>query len=499
MICYKMLRNITVSVIASVTLMAADNGCAQINPSEPNAPEAPLSQSQLLEVLDFKQMDILDVLKLISQKSGVNIVAGQNVKGRITVFLKNVQVEDALKIIVDAYGWAYVKENGVIKVMTEKEFETAYGHAFGKHIETRAIQLKYGRVGDVVTMLAQVKSSNGTIMADEKSSTIILKDTEKKLEEMEDIIQKVDVPVETRIFELSYAQAKDISSKISEALTPLVGSFKQDERSNKIIVSDTKHSLSNISAMIEAFDHKEREVLIEAKIIQVVLSDEFKLGIDWEAIVSDFHDLNLKSNFDVLSSTDKSGRISVGTVANDNYAAIIEALNTVGWTEILSNPRITAMNNKEAKILVGSTEPYVTTTTTTPSSGPTTTAESINFIEVGVKLYVTPTIHKDDFITMKIKPEVSSVVNKVVTANNNSIPVVETSEAETTVMVKDGATIVIGGLIKEENIETVKQVPVLGKIPYLGAAFRSKDSSKSKTEIVIFLTPQIISGERSFD
>ena len=103
------------------------------------------------------------------------------------------------------------------------------------------------------------------------------------------------------------------------------------------------------------------------------------------------------SDFDVLGTTDKRGKLSIGTIASDDYTALIEALDTVGTTNILSSPRITAINNKEAKILVGSTEPYVTTTTTTPSSGPTTTAESVNFIEVGVGLYITPTIHDDGF------------------------------------------------------------------------------------------------------
>ena len=172
-----------------------------------------------------------------------------------------------------------------------------------------------------------------------------------------------------------------------------------------------------------------------------------------------------------------------------------DALETVGETNILSAPRIMVVNNKEAKILVGSTEPYVTTTTTTPSAGPTTTAESVNFIDVGVKLYVTPTIHEDDFITMKIKPEVSSVTSNLTTSNNNTIPIVETSEAETTVNVKDGVTVIIGGLIKEETINTTKQIPFLGKIPVLGMIFRSTNNSTSKTEIVIFLTPRIVTGD----
>ncbi|MBZ0167353.1 MAG: type II and III secretion system protein, partial [Candidatus Omnitrophica bacterium] len=137
----------------------------------------------------------------------------------------------------------------------------------------------------------------------------------------------------------------------------------------------------------------------------------------------------------------------------------------------------------------------VTSTTTTPASGPTTTAEAVNFIEVGVKLYVTPTIHKDQFITMKVKPEISSVTRNVITSNNNSIPVVETSEAETTVTVKNGVTIFIGGLIRDELINSHSRVPVLGSIPFIGVAFRGDDEFTRKTETVIFLTPKIITGD----
>lgn len=450
-----------------------------------------------LDVLDLKNMDILDVFKIISQKSGLNIIAGQNVKGRVNVFLKDIDVEDALRIIVDAYDWAYIKENDVFKVMTKKKFEDIYGYQFGQDIKTKTVNLKNGRMDEIVKMLNQIKSNNGKILADAQSGVVILMDEAHKIDEMMNIVNEVDVAVKTQIFELSHIKASDLEGKINELLTPLVGTLRSDDRSNKMIVSDTQHKLNMISQVVSEFDQREREVLIEAKIIQIVLNDEFKMGVNWEAVVSNFHNLNLTSNFDVLNQTSKAGRLSIGTLASDNYSAIVEALDIVGTTNILSNPRIAVINNEEAKILVGSTEPYVTTTTTTPSSGPTTTAESINFIEVGVKLYVTPTIHKDDFITMKIKPEVSSVVSTIVTSNNNTIPVVETSEAETTVMVKDGVTIIIGGLIKEEKIETTKQIPLLGKVPVLGAVFRNRDQTASKTEIVILLTPQVITGDIS--
>ena len=454
------------------------------------------NKSAMLDVLDLKNMDVADVLKLISQKSGLNIVAGQNVTGRITIYLRDIEVEEALRIILEAYGWAYVREGNVIKVMAAKDFETKYGYKFGSELKTKIKQLLFAKSTDLLNLLNQVKSETGKIIADEKSNSLILVDIPKKLDEMEMIVKKLDVPVTTEIFQLSYAKAADIAANITEVLTPAIGKVKSDERSNKIFITDTAAKIKEISKIIEAFDQKQTEVLIEAKIFQILLSDEYKWGVDWEGIVQNYHKLDIISKFGIFSDTDTKGRIAIGSIdSGDGYKALIEALDAVGTTNILSSPRIAVLNNQEAKILVGSTEPYVTTTTTTPSTGTPTTAESVNFIDVGVKLNVTPTIHQDNFITMKIKPEVSSVTSTLTTATQNTIPIVETSEAETTVTVKDGVTIVIGGLIKQEKILSTSKVPLLGDIPLVGMAFKSQKDKIKNTEIAIFLTPHIVSGD----
>ncbi len=451
----------------------------------------------MIDVLELKDMDIGDVLKLISKKSGLNIVKGRNVKGQVTIYLKDVDVRDALRIIMESNDLAYAEEDGIISVMTAKDYELAFGHRFGEKTQIKIYQLKHASAADAVALLSQIKSIIGKVIADEKSNTVVLIDTPERLEAMDRLVQEIDVAVGTQVFKLSYAKAEDVSKQIEEIITKNIGLVKYDERSNKVIVTDTTQKLKRIENLIDAFDEKHKEVSISAKIIQLTLTDQYKMGVDWEAIVSDYHSLTLKSDFDILSATDKKGKVSIGTLSTDDYTAFVEALDTIGTTDILSSPSITVINNEEAKILVGSTQPYVTTTTTTPSSGATTTAESVNFIDVGVQLYVTPTIHDDGYITMNIKPEVSSVTSFLTTGNNNQIPVVETSEAETTVMVKDRTTIVIGGLIKDEKLETVKKVPLLGDVPVLGNIFRNKDSYVRKTEIVIFLTPEIISGDSS--
>ncbi|MFB3069040.1 MAG: type II secretion system protein GspD [Acidobacteriota bacterium] len=188
--------------------------------------------------------------------------------------------------------------------------------------------------------------------------------------------------------------------------------------------------------------------------------------------------------------------MDVGTLADDNFTAVIQLLQTVGTTDVLSTPRISVVENEEAKILVGTREAFITSVVTQTQQA-ATTSEEVTFIDVGVSLTVTPTINQEGFVTMKIKPEVSSVTRTLTTASGNEIPIVQTSTAETTVMVKDGVTIVIAGLIEDQSLNTTKKIPILGDIPILGAAFRSKEEEVIKSELVIFLTPTIISGKES--
>jgi TonB family protein len=174
-------------------------------------------------------------------------------------------------------------------------------------------------------------------------------------------------------------------------------------------------------------------------------------------------------------------------------------LRTIGDTKILSSPRIMVLNNQEAKILVGTKDAYITSTVT-QTQGTATSADTVNFVETGIKLYVTPTINRDGFVTMKIKPEVSSAETKTVISQDKKtdIPIVTSSEAETTVMVKDGVTIIIGGLQKDERKKSVKKVPLFGDIPGVGFLFRSTSDELSKSDLIILLTPHIMSGESSY-
>jgi type II secretory pathway component GspD/PulD (secretin) len=441
--------------------------------------------------LDIKGMDIVDVLKMLATKSNLNLVVDKNVAGRVTVFLKDVSPQEALRVILASNNLVQKADAGITRIMTGQDYEQLYGAKFYDQKEMRRVALKYAKPQDLLLVLNQIKSSIGMILADDATNSLILFDTAQKNEEMKKMAEAMDAPLKTQTFKLNYAKAETVASALGDVITKNIAQVKADSRTNQIIVIDYESKLNKVKEVVDSLDERTKEVRIDAKIIQVNLSDKTSLGIDWEYVLN--KKLDIRGMFgQVISTTGNKWTIGTATPNEKNdYRAVIEALRTVGQTKILSSPRLTVTNNEAAKILVGSKQVYVTTSAV-QSQTTTETAESVNFVDVGVKLFVTPVISHDGFISMKIRPEVSSVVQNYKTASGNIIPIVETSEAETTVMTEDGSTIIIGGLIKDEKVKSVNKIPILGDVPFLGALFRNTVDEVKKTELVIFLTCHIL-------
>mgnify|MGYP001567974159 FL=1 len=447
--------------------------------------------------LDIKGMDVVDVIKMLATRNGINVVVGKNVSGKVTLFLKEVDMWDAFEIILLSNELAYDKKGDIINIMTQRDYELIYGERYKDAKEAAIVSLKYAKAIDLARALNQIKTNIGRIVVDEGSNTMVLIDSAAKVADMKRFIKETDLPVQTKVFSLNYAQVDKLSPKIQDTLTKGVGTMKIDERTNKIVITDYPEKIIEIAALMKAFDEKTPQVLIDAQIIEVRPSNKFEMGVDW--------DFWIEKNFKLASSLpiSTSGRLVVGTPSvaptqKGDYKAILDLLRTIGNTKILSSPRIMALNNQEAMIMVGSKEAYASTTTVTGDGGTVTTAENITFVDVGIKLHVTPTINRENFVTMKIKPEVSSVGSEYLTAKGETIPEISTSEAETTVMVKDGVTVIIGGLKKDEKYKTQKEIPFIAKIPLVGLLFRNLSEERKNTELVILLTPHIMSGESSF-
>jgi len=453
--------------------------------------------------LDLRDTNVSDAIRYLAEKADINIAVSKNVGGRVTLSFKNVAIKDALDIVLLSNDLAAERRGEIIYCMLAKDYETLHGTKWADPREVRVFKLQYARPTDVLTVLSALKSTVGSIVVDNESGTVVIMDTPERIAKMKEVISSMDKESLTQVFELKYALAKDVEENLASRLDAKgIGSIKADERINQVVVTALPKRMDEVEKIIAELDKKTRQVLIEAKIVKVTLSPDFDMGIDWQCLINEGkkHAVDIAMQFPVATTISKFGQLTVGTLVTDDYTATLKLLKTVGETKLLSSPRIAVVNNEEANILVGTREAYITDTVTQGQST-TTTAESVTFLDVGVQLKVTPVINEDGFVTMKIKPEVSAIDRYLTTYYStgtvrSEIPIVSTTTAETTVMVKDGHTIIIGGLIKDEIIRTTKKIPILGDIPFLGVAFRQIDEDKEKTELVVFLTPHIITGDK---
>ena len=221
--------------------------------------------------LDLRNMDIVDTLKFLAQKGNINIIASKNVQGRVSLFLKDVTIKDALDIVVLANNLAYETRGDILYVMTEAEYQNIHGEKFKDARRVKIFKLNYAKPEAAFRALDLVKSDMGKLLVDEDSGTIILMDTPEKLGVMETTLKNLDQPVLTKVFPLQYASANTVASALSTRLdAKKTGSIQPDERNNQVIVSALPERMKEIEELIRQLDKKTKQVLLEAKILKVI-------------------------------------------------------------------------------------------------------------------------------------------------------------------------------------------------------------------------------------
>lgn len=455
--------------------------------------------------------DVVQVIDYLAFKGGLkNIVVSKGVAGMTTKLkFENVPVGDALEVVLSVNNLAYVVQSGIVTVMTDAEYTTQHGVSFYDKKQVRVVSLKYADPARVAAVLGPVKSAIGTIVSDAVTGNLILIDTPDRIREMTAIVEKADlstvarvVPTETRTYTLQYAETESVHKEILTLVTPEVGSIRVDARSRTMIVTDLTNKLERIDAVVRAFDRRPKEVFIEAKVVQVGLSDEYRLGIDWNHL---FQGANPRMSASSRVSPPLLGTRGAASAPGSGYGSlsyqtimaggdlriVLDALKTVGDTKILSNPHVAVKDGEEATIKVVRDEPYAEAQL---ESGTTNViGESFKFIEVGVSLSVKPRINEQGVVSMSIKPQVSSVEGSY--QARYAVPVVQKSYAETSVLIRDGETIIIAGMIEDVKAKRMTGVPFLGRIPLFGALFRSETETTESKEMIVFLTPRVITGD----
>jgi type IV pilus assembly protein PilQ len=362
--------------------------------------------------LNLKDADIKSVLQIFAKATGVNIVASDDVTGKVTVTFSGILPKDGLEAVLRTRGLDWFEDHGTIFVSTKKILRTYY--------------LANAKPSDLQATLSSVLPGGSVVTADDSYNVLVVQTSSDYLPRLEKLISELDVP-------------------------PL-------------------------------------QVMVEVKMIQVNAGNGGNIGVDAKYTrASDQNDWAQTTNL-AGKTTDTGAQglyahaLSIFSAAS--LEAYLSALATDTKYDLIATPRLTTLNNKEASILIGSKLGYKTTIVSQ-----TSTTQVINFLSVGTSLTLTPNVTKNGFIRMKVAPKVSEG------AIVGDLPQEDTTETKNEVMVRDGQTFVIGGLIKEKDVESNYGVPFIMDIPIIGGLFRKTVTTKEKNELLVFVTPHIVTPE----
>jgi type IV pilus assembly protein PilQ len=440
--------------------------------------------------LNFQDIEVRSVLQIIADFTDLNLVASDTVQGRITLRLDGVPWDQALALILKAKGLDKRQEGSVIMVAPaaeiaereRQELETRKQLQELAPLLTEYIHVRYADAGEIFTLFSGKDSGSSG--------------------------------------QGGFAGGNSRDANKGSILSPR-GSAIVDERTNTIILTDTEEKIAQFRELIEVIDIPIRQVMIEARIVTANSDFASELGVQWN--YTGTHDINDETVAIGGGGQNSSTVIGNGTtpsvsspisfheplmvdlgvaspagslayaILKDNFYLGLElsALEDVGMAEIVSQPKVVTGDKQEAKIQSGVEIPYLEAT----SSG----AASVTFREAVLELGVLPQITPDNNIIMTLNIEQNTVGELFSVSNFAAVPSINVNTLETKVLVRNGETIVLGGIFESIAIESERKVPLLGDIPYLGNLFKRTIREDDKRELLMFITPRIMENETFFD
>lgn len=408
--------------------------------------------------IDAKNLDILDALRAIAEVSGLNIITSDDVRGKITLKLDNVPWDQALDLILETKGLGMVQYGSVVRVAQIKDIQKEQEDA-----------------------MKSIQSRNNLR------------------------------PLETRIIPLNFANPSNMGTQIKSVLSDR-GTVEVDARTNSLIVKDIPEKIQDVQAMIASLDSRTPQVLIEARIVEATLGLSREIGVAWGinynsgpaygngtglnfpntitmggAVLGGLFDPTGAGTLNTAGSQGGAFGISLGSLTNAvSLDLLLKSLETENKVKIISSPRIMTVNNQRATITQGTTIPYPPAINLAQGGAGGTQWQ---FVEAALRLEVTPHISPDGTVVLEVKASNNTPDLKVV---SGGAPAINKKEAETEIIIKDGETVVIGGIYQSTDNTTINRTPYLSKIPIIGKLFQDKFDQVGRTELLIFLTPRVI-------
>jgi len=424
--------------------------------------------------LNFQDIETRAVLQLLAETSGRNIVVSDTVQGNVTLRLRNVPWDQALDIVMTTKGLDMRQNGSVIIVAPAEEInarETADLEAKAainelEPLYSEFLQVNYAKASDLATLIGGSASANallsdrGSVGIDERTNTLLVQDTAERLQDIRRLVRTLDIPIRQVLIETRIVVVNDDFSRDLGVRFGFTG-VRQNSSDGIISVTGTGEGSDIIvGSALENLSNSGQPFPVTAPGI----TDRYNVNVPID---------------------NAAGRIALAVLDSDYIVDLeLTALQAEGRGEIVSTPRIITANQKEAHIEQGVEIPYQESA----SSGATVT----QFKKAVLSLQVTPQMTPDDNIIMDLLVSKDNVGELTSSATGGFVPSIDTREIETQVLVRDGQTVVLGGIYETERRETINKVPFLGDIPGVGNLFKSRSNVSNKAELLIFVTPRIL-------
>jgi general secretion pathway protein D len=513
--------------------------------------------------LSFVNARLTEVIRFLAASLGVNVVLSNVPDKRITfsttVPVRAQDLGDVLESILDANNLVLVQKGPVASVMPSDSAPPTGVIRFGLEksseppplgLVTHMVPLQSVRADEAASALKQIASTKARIEPVARTNALLITDFSSNVTRYLELLQRLDsrpqgeAGLRTYVVPLKYANAEDLASSLGqlygisvggarsqslydrslsrnldvyrereadtfrlrrEALSPTVpGDTTQgaligqttvvpDPPSNSLLIRTAPPNFPLLQETIQTLDVRPPQVVLEVTVAEITLGKTDEFGIDWAVVGGDVEVALNPQRADTLPNF--PGFISrVVTLDRANVRAVLRALSERFNVKVLSTPEILAVNNREARIVVGSRVPFIASS----RLGDFAVDRSVQYEDVGTTLTIIPTINQDDYVSVQILQEVNNLTNQVIGSAFNA-PVISTREASTRAIIKDGQTVVIGGLIGDSREFSDGGIPFLKDIPLIGFLFKRRTDIVKRNELAIFVTPHIVRSDADAD
>ncbi len=426
--------------------------------NEEKLEEVPVQTEKLKDQIDwnrrvsfkFHSTPIKNALRLLASSNNLNMVIGEGVEGEVTMNLEDVTLRQALDKIVHMNNCDYIMDDNIITIKR-------VGIAFTGGRVTKVYRLKYADAFNVAGVVRRIVTNDTLVEVFHPEFLNFLEAGKNRMQTNRVAVQGI-------------------------------------RRSSTLVVTDRPEKIKEVDIIIAELDRPPVQIMIESKLVELAPNSSDIIGIDWDKTLSAqlWNQTKIgedELNYSMLNlGTDKLGDWKMGYLSAGQYNAVLDFLKSKTDSKLVSNPRILALDNEESSISVGTTVPVPQIQRGTAGNADMVTFE---YKEVNIQLNVTPHADEEDKITMYVNPVIEEITGWVEYGEHRA-PVTDKRAVNSIVTINNGETVVIGGLIKTQKIETVKKVWLLGNLPLFGKLFQHKEVENKQTDLMIFITPTIV-------